>query len=89
MYVTRPGSNPRPLACEANPLRHSGEGLGSQKYLMYTWHMSNTKAGIVENDSCNQETTGNFEPDFASKLEARPEVDNKRGSASDSEKRKL
>ena len=30
--LTQPGSNPRPLACEANdvPLHHSGESLGSQ-----------------------------------------------------------
>ena len=56
----RPGWNPRPFACEANdvPLHHSGESLGSQKYWMYTWRISKTKAGIFENNSCNQETTG-------------------------------
>ena len=69
--LTWPVSNLRPLACEASdvPLRHSGEGLDSQKYWMYTSRISKTKAGIVENDSCNQETTGkNFEPHSLSVL---------------------
>ena len=58
--LTRPGSHRKPLACEANddPLSHSGEGLGSQKYWMYMWLKSKMKAGIIENNSCNQETTG-------------------------------
>ena len=43
-------------------LRHSGEGLSSQKYWMYSWRISKMKAGIVENNSCNQPLAKDFEP---------------------------
>ena len=43
-------------------LHHSGEGLGSQKYWMYLWRISKMKAGIVENNLCNQPLVKTFEP---------------------------
>ena len=47
--LTRPGSNLRPIAYEANdvPLRHRGEGLSGRKYWMYMWRISKAEAGIV------------------------------------------
>ena len=53
--LTRPGSNLRPIASTTSYCATVVRALIGRKYWMYTWRIFKAEAGIIENNSYNQE----------------------------------